>query len=142
MEKRGEKAKTIVLLNNSLTTVNYLFFHQFTAQTSVEMEHWISVICQAGKVPEIIEIIKPVVINKEPVRQLPSIPSDLMYDRPDSAVRPVSGINKHHQVYEMMQEPEEEMYHYIEHDTPTRDTKDKGPVVNEVSLKMLLKISV
>lgn len=103
---------------------------QFTAQTSTEMDHWISVICQAGKVPEMIEQ-EPIVVskNKEPVRQLPSIPSDLLYDHPDSAVRPVNGGSRH-QIYEMMQEPGEDVYHYIEHDTK----EDKGIALNESSL--------
>lgn len=99
------------------------------------MEHWISVISQAGKVPEFIDLVEPAVNPKEPIRQLPSIPIDLMYDHPDSAVRPVNGSgNQHHgQIYEMMQESGEDVYHYIEHDLPS--TKDKGFVANEVNFK-------
>lgn len=95
------------------------------------MEQWILAICQSGKINDLdlksdIELTS----TKETVRQLPSIPfAEMQYDHPDSGIRPV--VSPQHQVYEMMQEPADGLYYYIEHHSVNENVSTK----NEVSTR-------
>ncbi|XP_075224857.1 uncharacterized protein LOC142326326 [Lycorma delicatula] len=115
--------------------------YQFTASCASEMDQWISTICQAGKVPDSGNTTTSITTTTTKTeqtahRQLPSLPAELMYDHPDSVIRPVTPRSPGQ--YEIMNSNVDDFYYYISNDQQC-PINEKGLYKNVEEMTLLSK---